>query len=104
MLNIFCKFGLGEEDMTNPDHIASLLNVACSLLAIEARDHEEGHIATQEQRQNIAKVLRAFNTKAEAALSADDAMAVHHIDGNPHNNAPENLRTVPIKQITRGLS
>ena len=53
--------------------LASFLNEACLLLAVEAQAYEEDQQSrySRQQREGIAKTLRAFNEKAREALTLE---------------------------------
>jgi hypothetical protein len=59
-------------------------------------------LTTGEVDEIVAEFL--YSLKREAAWDARRklrpgvGMAVHHIDGDPFNNSPENLRLVPMRE------
>jgi hypothetical protein len=48
--------------------ICDLLQVAISLLELEAVEHAEGRTLLPGQRKSVAETLRAFNDRARSAL------------------------------------
>jgi hypothetical protein len=61
---------------------------------------------TGEQIRDVNAIVRyrlkkGFAAEAREMTRPGIGMAVHHIDGDPHNNAPENLRVVPMRENSK---
>jgi len=54
--------------------------------------------AVQTLSNGTAQLFRCYHGSAWVEMDACYRAAVHHIDGNPHNNSLANLRIVQVRE------
>ena len=76
--------------------------VGDTLMARDYKDEYGKFQSSDEEKKNRAKRNKNRRTATKAKrVSKGDGKDIDHIDGNPQNNSPKNLRVVP-KGVNRG--
>ena len=87
--------------MNTDRQMEHLLKMIVSMSAIELREYYAGLVSNENGSEFVARLLAAVEAIADFKFPGSwrfAGMAVDHIDGNPRNNSPRNLRLVSTSE------